>query len=144
MAMTGGNDVPNEKTWQVTGTLSIEICFGGVVLSGSEQVADDEWHYVAMTYDPGTLTFYVDGKEDAVGAVTLAGDEAAMGIRIGNDPRGNFEFPPFDGIIDEVAIYDRTLDADEIEANFEAVSFNLAVEPADKLASAWGAIKVSQ
>ena len=144
MAMTGGNDVPNEKTWQVTGTLSIEICFGGVVLSGSEQVADDEWHYVAMTYDPGTLTFYVDGKEDAVGAVTLAGDEAAMGVRIGNDPRGNFEFPCFDGVIDEVAIYDRTLDADEIERNFEAGSLNLAVEPADKLASAWGAIKVSK
>ena len=144
MAMTGGNDVPNEKTWRVTGTLSIEVCFGGVLLTGIEQVADDTWHYVAMTYDPGTLTFYVDGKEDASGAVTFGGDEAAMGVRIGNDPRGGFEFAPFDGVIDEVAIYNRTLEADEIEQNFEAVSLTLAVEPGDKLASAWGAIKVSK
>lgn len=144
MAMTGGNDVPDEKTWRVTGTLSIEVCFGGVLLTGTEQVADDEWHYVAMAYDPGTLTFYVDGKEDASGAVTFAGDEAAMGVRIGNDPRGGFEFPPFDGVIDEVAIYNRALEADEVEGNFLAESFNLAVEPAHKLASAWGAIKVSR
>ncbi|MFC1717266.1 LamG-like jellyroll fold domain-containing protein [Candidatus Poribacteria bacterium] len=76
MAMTGGNDVPDEKTWQVTGTLSVEVAWAGVVLTGSEQVADDAWHYVAMVYEVGTLTFYVDGKEDAVGAVTYAGDAA--------------------------------------------------------------------
>lgn len=144
MAMTAGSDVPDEKTWQVTGTLSVEVCFAGVVLTGSEQVNDDDWHYVAMTYDPGTLTFYVDGKEDATGGVTFGGNEDTMSVRIGNDPRGNFEFPCFDGIIDEVAIYDRTLDSDEIEGNFEAEALNLAVSPGGKLAGTWGKIKVSR
>ncbi len=54
------------------------------------------------------------------------------------------EFAPMNGIIDNVAIYDRALDAGEMEQNFEAEILDLAVEPAHKLADTWGAVKAAK
>ncbi len=51
----------------------------------------------------------------------------------------------FDGFIDEVAIYNRDLSEDEVAANFDAeANTATAVQPSDKLAHTWGAIKVSK
>ncbi len=151
MAKTAGSDVPGEKSWQVTGELSLEVAWAGIVLSGSTAVDDDAWHYVAMVYsaDDITLTYYVDGGEDASGEADFSGmgDETGFGIRIGNDPRGGYEFAPFDGVVDEVAIYDRALSGGEINANFSAggaLDTITAVKPADKLASTWGDMKISR
>ena len=45
----------------------------------------------------------------------------------------------FEGIIDEVRIYNRALDESEVKANM--ISDGTAVNPADKVASMWGKIK---
>ena len=58
-------------------------------------------------------------------------------VRIGEDTRRYFE-----GLIDELGIYDRALTDDEIERNFNAKG--LAVSPQKKLAITWGEIKVSR
>ena len=58
-------------------------------------------------------------------------------VRIGEVTRRYFE-----GLIDEVGIYNRALTADEVELNFDAKG--LAVSPQKKLAVAWGEIKVSR
>ena len=49
---------------------------------------------------------------------------------------------PFKGIIDEVGIYSRALDEDEVKQNFEARNSDLAVNPAGKLGAFWGKIKL--
>ena len=55
----------------------------------------------------------------------------------------------FKGIIDEVAIYNRALSAEEVKQNMEAQGVpeppeGTAVEPVGKLALIWGVIKLSK
>jgi len=109
-------------------------------------VVDGEWHYVALVVDRHNATMiYVDGVLDAEGMAaedTDVNTESPLHIgkshQDGNDARRFFK-----GIIDEVSIYNRALDGDEIEHNRTAEG--LAVEPStEKLALTWGQIKVSQ
>jgi len=44
-------------------------------------------------------------------------------------------------LIDNVRIYDRILDEDEVAQNFESQSDQLPVEPAGKLSATWGYLK---
>lgn len=44
-------------------------------------------------------------------------------------------------MIDEVRIYDRVLDEDEVAQNFSVSSNEMAVDAAGKLAMTWGSIK---
>ena len=55
-------------------------------------------------------------------------------VRIGKNTRRYFE-----GLIDEVGIYNKVLTENEIKTNFN--SQGLAVSPQGKLAVAWGEIK---
>jgi hypothetical protein len=47
---------------------------------------------------------------------------------------------PFNGLLDELRLYNRGLSQAEIEKNRDAIG--LAIEPAEKLALTWGTIKV--
>ena len=57
--------------------------------------------------------------------------------RIGSEHDGRFLI----GMIDNVRIYDRILDEDEVAQNFESQSDQLPVEPAEKLSATWGHLK---
>ena len=63
---------------------------------------------------------------------------APVYLGAGNN-RGNAE-GFFNGIIDEVRIYNRPLTDAEILQNFESKT-GLSVEPAQKLPTVWGALK---
>ena len=86
--------------------------------------ADDfpsgQWHHVAVTYDLHDVVLYIDGQEVArrTGDVPLLYDDGSL--HIGCYP------PPFtefvDGLIDEVAIFDRALAQSEIQEIYEAGS----------------------
>jgi hypothetical protein len=58
--------------------------------------------------------------------------------RIGSEHDGRF----LDEMIDEVRIYDRVLDEDEVAQNFEVELRGTAIEPGSKLATTWGRIKI--
>jgi hypothetical protein len=47
----------------------------------------------------------------------------------------------WDGVIDEVVIYNRALSADEFAQIFKDPPVSAAVESADKLATTWGEVK---
>ena len=108
-------------------------------------MTDGKWHHVLFVADRSEPTrLYIDGKFDAEGEKSDEVDittESVMyigaSVRIGEDTRRYFE-----GLIDELGIYDRALTDDEIERNFNAKG--LAVSPQKKLAIAWGEIKVSR
>jgi hypothetical protein len=117
-------------------------CPGGCCTSANTVYTLNEWHHAVVTYDKGEVSFYLDGSPDGggnVGSTPLGGN--ALPLRIGataSDPATHF----FVGMVDEVRVYNRALDEDEVKQNFAAEG--LAVNIAEKLASAWGEIKASK
>lgn len=123
---------------------------GGKAVNFNSNTLDGQWHHIAGVYQlaqKGSL--YVDGKK--------SGDDADMSgwkdgvasdrpLRIGEyfweeGARGNF-----DGVIDEVALFDEVLTEAEIVAAMELESLlpYKAVNSADKLTATWGSIKVGR
>lgn len=139
------SDVQGAKTFMIGGgPLSMDVGWVGG-LAGVTPVNDGEWHQVAMIVEGETVLFYVDGEKDFEGAMAVASfPEDGYSITIGWDPRCGMEFAPYAGLIDNVAIYNRALSADEMEQNFGAEVLDLAVEPAHKLTGTWGAVKASK
>jgi len=79
-------------------------------------IEDKEWHHIAVTYDGNNLNLYLDGKlfstKKTFGAVMPVNNNP---LRIGGDPlHHNF----FNGVIDEVKIYSRALNNEEIQQEY--------------------------
>lgn len=98
-----------------------------------------DWDHVAGVYADGKQRFYVNGE--------LAGErdsapnfnaEQEFLIGAGANERAAHEYL-FKGIIDEVRLYNRALDEDEINAVMESES--LSVEATGKIAVTWGELK---
>ncbi len=109
---------------------------------GTTDLVDGEWHHVAVVLeddgspDVSELKLYVDGNLDPIDPTgtpramnTSSGGEFRIGYDLNNTGR------TFDGMIDDVRIYDRALNADEIQALMEnpggTVTQALAPDPAD-------------
>jgi hypothetical protein len=142
----GGN---SRILWKIIGThvaVTIEDAKNaGIHFLSDGEVTDGKWHHVLFICDRSDAAhLYIDGKLDGEGGKSKDTDvttESRMyigaSVRIGETTRRYFE-----GLIDELGIYDRALTDDEIERNFNAKG--LAVSPQKKLAIAWGEIKVSR
>jgi len=76
------------------------------------------WYYVAAVVTTTGATYYVDGS--AIGSVTYSGIpllfDATHKVEIGTNTRYDSEW--FDGAIDEVAVYNYALTADQIAAHY--------------------------
>lgn len=98
---------------------------------------DDAWHHVAVTYDGEVGRLYLDGviHVDIPVNGDIAQTDEHLHIGDGNGQRH------FNGIIDEVRIYNRGLDEKEIIQNFSAKSNSLAINAKSKLATLWSHLK---
>jgi len=81
-------------------------------VQGKQELSED-WHHVALTSNPadnGKLRLYVDGvpvaQQDAVSWGTPAGEDLFLG------GRGRWAYR---GSIDEVRVYNRALNAEEVK-----------------------------
>ena len=75
-------------------------------------ITDNGFHHVAATGDGTNVRLYVDGVEVASGAIgTLSTGNATRAANIGRVPSFGHEF---DGLIDELTVYNRGLSAAEI------------------------------
>ncbi len=94
------------------------------------------WYHLVGIWDGKEAHLYVDGK--LVGSAEATSIKAStIELYIGMRPQdGGKNY--FNGIIDEVRIYDRVLTKAEVNQNMKA---GLAVEPTEKLTSTWGKIK---
>ncbi|MFQ6042095.1 MAG: LamG domain-containing protein [Candidatus Poribacteria bacterium] len=98
----------------------------------------EEWTHIAATYNVKKgVELYFNGKKAGDGPKPPPVDEIDISCMVGARTPGQ-EF--FTGIIDEVALYNRILDLNEIKRDMEAVG-GAAVLPQDKLTTTWGRIK---
>ena len=89
------------------------------------------WTHVAATYDGATLRLYIDGVEVGAKLVERQIRTSVDPLRVGGRfDRGEF----FQGRIDEIRIYNRTLSATEIVADMNAPPMDL-VAPTVSIAS---------
>ena len=81
-------------------------------------LATGVWMHVAFTYDQNSMLLYLNGQPIAtnvIGAHPIA--TSAANLRISGDDNGNVMF---DGLIDEVSIYNHALSASQIAAVYGA------------------------
>jgi hypothetical protein len=103
---------PYMRLWASTGSAQVS-------LDSSTNVCDGQWHHVGFTSyagSPQLVTLYVDGSADAssgsMGALNMVG--GAYASWIGGQVAGpNY---PFDGLINEVVLYDALLSSSEMAA----------------------------
>ena len=109
-------------------------------VTSNSSIPLSEWSLVTETYDGETMRIYLNGELDKEQDLALATQltEGKIGAKVTQDTEW------FNGVLDEVSIYDKALDADEIKQNFEAVGPALAVNPTGNLALTWGKIKGSR
>ena len=98
----------------------------------------EKWTHIAASYDGKKIRYYFngepDGNYDAVKAENSSNaDEVHIGRRRLSEPHN------FEGIIDEVRIYNRALGDAEVKVNMNSDS--TAVNPAISLSVTWGKIK---
>ena len=136
----------------IAGALSTEVSANGAFQLGvsttdvhSDAVLDDgQWHHAAITFKGGDfLRMYVDGElvneSDAKVTDTLFDNETPM--RIGtdfNDEDKRF----FNGIIDEVAVFNRVLTQAEIQQAMKGDI--LAIDTSGKLSTTWALLKTGR
>lgn len=106
---------------------------------------DNVWYHVAVTYDMKEVVMYVNGEVSASKSCTAEVPQTESPLTIGNRTPGPWiSTDSFEGIVDEVAFYNRALSADEVKEISEkkGLSSILAVFPQGKLAIAWGGLKI--
>ena len=121
-----------------------EFHIGGwkTVNSGAGTISLKEWFHAAGTYDGKATKVYVNGVE-----MGEAGNSGAFGVNDAPVLVGyrlqNMTIPDmfFDGIIDDVAIYNRALTEKEIQTDMEQGVLPAAVQPTGKLTTTWSRIK---
>jgi hypothetical protein len=110
-----------------TVTFSVNGASPNQDLTGGQNVNDGQWHYVAGVYDGANMSLYVDGTLDvsqpATGSIAqtsdplcIAANAQAYVLSCSCIEPGYF----FNGLIDEVSIYNRALAAQEIQAIYNA------------------------
>jgi hypothetical protein len=100
---------------RANGTTTTLISAANVVTAGS-------WHHVVALYDGSAIKLYVDTV--VVGTVAKSGalnePDITTPCALGNQPNDNSK--AFDGLLDEVYIYNRPLSSEEIGALYSATA----------------------
>lgn len=86
---------------------------------GTQNIPANEWSHVALVFDGNRATIHLNGQQ--AGALSLSGslDSTPLGLFIG-DKADAITLPsaPFEGIIDEVAFYDKALSQETITSHY--------------------------
>ena len=106
------------------GKVRIEV--GGNGFNSTQSIADGNWHHIAITYDNNAATkfkMYIDGMLETSQNTTVAVNTSATGgFQIG---RRNDAINYFDGIIDEVRVWNVVRTQTEIQAAMNSEFCNL-------------------
>jgi hypothetical protein len=117
--------------------------------SSSKQISDNKWHLITLTYDQsitGNATLYIDGVLDTASLNGAAwANPTGQPIQIGFISAGGLR--NYDGILDDVRVYNRQLTAAEvltlfntggvIDASALQMEFNFTTAPVEGLSLSW-------
>jgi autotransporter-associated beta strand protein len=98
------------------GTHAGGVRWGQGWVSGTTNLNDGTWHFVAMTVNNGTKTLYCDGAVDAIlsGSSSWSGSGTGSQLWIGGAAAGADSQVGFNGLIDDVSVFNRALSLGEI------------------------------
>jgi hypothetical protein len=85
-------------------------------------LAANTWYFAAAVYDGSTMDIYLDGVLIASAAQTGTRDTNTAQVWMGDNPISVDVNRPFDGIIDEVALFSRALSESEITTLYNSGS----------------------
>ena len=104
----------------------------------------NEWYHVAIVYDGAAEILYVDAVEvdrlERSGSIST--NSQHLGIGAIQKDFGSAPYDFFTGVIDDVKIYSRAMDANELEDEMNNAS--TAVDKTGKLTTMWGSIKADK
>jgi len=138
----GDNDGPGRTWLLVHETNEFRSSLGGSATQAGIGVEAKQWYHAAVvvTEAGGTdsVQIYVNGE--AVGAAGAKGMEDSAGPYFIGCHKSFSHF--WDGIIDEVVMFNKALNEAEIRDLMDnGIANIMAVEPTDKLAVSWGSVK---
>jgi len=94
----------------------------------------DTWYHVALTWDGTNYVVYVDGVSRASGTYTgLSGLGSYADIGNNGDTSGTYRVEAFQGLLDEVRVYDEALSKYEV-ADLAGITIASGPSPADEAA----------
>ena len=114
--MAKGETTGNAVDWRLQmHTTSDEIrgIIDGTTLNGATSLSALTWFFVAMTYDGVDQKVYLDAGEDATQGLTGNLPTSGLNTRIASVNTGSPR-REWDGLLDDVRIYDRTLSPAEL------------------------------
>ena len=108
-----------------------------------DPLPEKEWVHLVGVWDGDKLHVYVNGKlqnsADAPGAPWASPEEVYMGADPGCGKRCQWN-----GIMDEIAIFNVALSEDEVESLGSGIEGALAVDAAGKTTTTWGKLKATK
>jgi hypothetical protein len=111
MYVTKGNTTEYQlMDYSTTGRIAVRWGSDSNSLTSSNAVPTGSWHHIVATYDGSTISLYIDGSLSNSKPFTTDAVANTTPVRIG--ARGNAYY--FDGLIDEVVIYNRALTDTEV------------------------------
>ena len=91
---------------------------GFTTLTGTTIVRPAKWYFVACTFDGSSMKLYVDGVLEKSQPAVAAFKNARSSVTIGRSD--NDDIPsPLKGILDDIRIYNRALNAQEIRSLYK-------------------------
>jgi len=120
----GGYDLAIQKVYEGTPRIGSSVCTTGegwLTLHDwppAEPVSAGIWYFTAMTYDGSALTSYSREKDEtSLIVLSMSGSgglvTSSYDLNIGRSPYNTSRY--FNGVIDDLRIYDRALSSTEIE-----------------------------
>ena len=114
---------------QGDGTIAFDRESPPWVLYGSKSVPNNDFGHVAATYDGTTLRLYVNGVLDIEQDWAAQSTDTETPVLIGARHEGGTPGVFFNGVIDEVAMFNVALTAEQIQTVMKGLSSSKALSP---------------
>ncbi len=101
-----------------SGGLTLGLGDNSSLHTNIQDLSPNQWYHVALIWDSGNYTVYIDGIEKAIGMYTGLNTLNAF-ADIGNNGNISARSEAFAGLIDDVRIYNRALAANEVAALYD-------------------------
>src|SRR3989344_5160372 len=86
-------------------------------ITGNTVLNSNTWYHGVFLYDGVNMQLFLNGERDAtpVASGNISADQSNLSVVIGSEPNNGVPGQIFDGLIDDVRVYNRALTADEIK-----------------------------